>query len=108
MTAPSRTICNIAAICVSAAITAYLNVPADAQQVQWNKLPRMQLEKQYAGPFQDTVIQRWRDPADDMICYLYIPITAAHTPPDATGYVQYGTSNIGSISCIGPVPTKKK
>jgi len=34
-----------------------------------SKLPRMQLERQFAGPLQDTVIQRWRDPVDGTICY---------------------------------------
>jgi hypothetical protein len=77
-------------------------VPAAAQQTEWAKLPRMQLERQFAGPLQDTVIQRWRDPADGMICYIYLPITAQHTPPTQSGYVQYGANVIGSISCTAP------
>jgi len=41
----------------------------EAQQERaWSELPRMQLERQFAGPLQDTVIQRWRDPADGTIC----------------------------------------
>ena len=32
-----------------------------AQQTQWYQLPRMQLERQYAGPLKDPVVQRWRD-----------------------------------------------
>ena len=60
----------------------------------------MQLERQFAGPLQDTIIQRWRDPVDGMICYIYLPITAAHTPPTPTGYVQYGANTIGGISCL--------
>jgi hypothetical protein len=75
-------------------------VGAAAQQGDWNKLPRMQLERQFAGPLQDTIIQRWRDPVDGMICYIYLPITAAHTPPTPTGYVQYGANTIGGISCL--------
>ncbi|MFZ2008224.1 MAG: hypothetical protein WAV02_24305 [Stellaceae bacterium] len=73
----------------------------------WPTLPRMQLERQFAGPFQDTVIQRWRDPGDGTICYLYIPITAEHSPPTASGYVQYGANPIGSISCF-PNPTPEE
>jgi hypothetical protein len=73
---------------------------ARAQQQPWDQLPRMQLERQFAGPLQDTIIQRWRDPADGTICYIYLPITAAHTPPTASGYVQYGANTIGSISCV--------
>jgi hypothetical protein len=61
---------------------------------------RMQLERQFAGPLQDTIVQRWRDPVDGMICYIYLPITAAHTPPTPSGYVQYGANSIGSISCV--------
>src|SRR5690242_8591751 len=80
--------------------------PAGAQQQspqqssEWNKLPRMQLEQQFAGPLQDTVIQRWRDQADGAVCYIYLPITAAHSTPTASGFVQYGANAIGSISCF--------
>jgi hypothetical protein len=78
-----------------------LSAGAQQQQpVEWAKLPRMQLERQFAGPLQDTVIQRWRDPVDGVICYLYLPITAPHSPPTASGYVQYGANTIGSLSCI--------
>ncbi len=76
----------------------------------------MQLERQFAGPLQDTIIQRWRDPADGTICYIYLPITAPHSPPTGSGYVQYGSNTIGSISCVTPVrppppappPTRRK
>jgi hypothetical protein len=82
-----------------------LPLPALAQQREWDKLPRMQLERQFAGPLQDTIIQRWRDPADGTICYIYLPITAQHSPPSQAGFVQYGANTIGSISCIAaPVP----
>jgi hypothetical protein len=60
----------------------------------------MQLERQFAGPLQDTIVQRWRDPADGTVCYIYLPISAAHTPPTAAGFVQYGANTIGSISCV--------
>jgi hypothetical protein len=73
---------------------------AEAQAVQWNGMPRMQLERQFAGPLKDTVIQRWRDPADGTVCYIYLPINAPHTPPVQSGYVQYGPNTIGSISCM--------
>jgi hypothetical protein len=66
----------------------------------WTQLPRMQLERQFAGPLQDTLIQRWRDPVDGTVCYIYMPITAAHSQPTASGYVQYGSNIIGSISCM--------
>jgi hypothetical protein len=80
-----------------------LPLPAAAQQQQpteWAKLPRMQLERQFAGPLQDTIIQRLRDPVDGTICYIYLPITAVHSAPTASGYVQYGANTIGSISCV--------
>lgn len=73
---------------------------AQQQQSQWANLPRMQLERQFAGPLQDTVVQRWRDPVDGSVCYIYLPITAQHTPPTASGYVEYGANVIGSISCF--------
>lgn len=70
------------------------------QPSEWAKLPHMHLERQFAGPLQDTIVQRWRDPADGTVCYIYLPITAAHTPPTPSGYVQYGANTIGSISCL--------
>ena len=66
------------------------------------QLPHMKLERQFAGPLQDTVIQRWRDPADGTVCYVYLPIAVEHSPPTATGFVQYGANSIGSISCFAP------
>jgi hypothetical protein len=73
--------------------------PQQQQPVTWNQLPRMLLERQFAGPLQDTIVQRWRDPVDGTICYIYLPITAPHSPPTQSGYVQYGANTIGSISC---------
>jgi len=91
----------------AAAGAALIPFAAAAQQPQespqWSKMPRMQLEWQFAGPLQDTIVQRWRDPHDGTICYIYLPITAAHSAPTAQGFVQYGSNTIGSISCIaGP------
>src|SRR5580765_2317315 len=60
---------------------------------------RMKLEGQYPGPLQDTTIERWRDPVDGTVCYIYLPIAVAHAPGPA-GYVQYGAANIGSMSCF--------
>jgi hypothetical protein len=90
--------CAVAAVILSAA-------PAMAQKVEWAKMPTMRLERQFAGPLQDTIIQRWRDPADGTVCYVYLPITAAHSPPTESGYVQYGSNTIGSISCSVPSST---
>jgi hypothetical protein len=70
------------------------------QPMAWNQLPRMVLERQFAGPLQDTIVQRWRDPVDGTVCYIYLPITAPHSPPTQSGYVQYGANTIGSISCM--------
>ena len=80
---------------------------APGQQTQqsaviWENMPRMQLQQQYAGPLKDTTIQRWRDPETNLICYVYLPFTAAHTSPNPTSYVQYGPNVIGSISCVSP------
>src|SRR5262245_26855159 len=81
-------------------VACLIPLSASAQQAEWGKLPRMQLERQFAGPLQDTVIQRWRDPVDGTICYVYLPFTAPHSPPTASGYVQYGSTTIGSLSCV--------
>ena len=82
---------------------------AFAQAVTWDTIPTMQLEGLYRGPLRDTVVQRWRDPVDGTVCYLYIPINAQHSAPNETGYVQYGPNVIGSVSCVAgktaaPVP----
>jgi hypothetical protein len=61
--------------------------------------PHMRLEAQYPGPLQDTTVERWRDPVDNTVCYIYLPIAVAHAPGPA-GLVQYGAANIGSISCF--------
>jgi hypothetical protein len=73
---------------------------------EWEKLPRMQLQRQFAGPLQDTVIQRLVDPVDGTVCYLYLPISAPHSPPTNSGFVEYGASNIGTINCFAG-PNKK-
>ena len=63
----------------------------------------MQLERQFSGPLQDTVIQRLRDPVDGTICYVYLPISAPHSATTSSGFVQYGAVAIGTISC-SPAP----
>jgi hypothetical protein len=86
--------------------TTLLALPSVGQAQQqrspttWSELPHLQLERQFAGPLQDTIVQRWRDPGDGTVCYIYLPISAAHSPPTASGYVQYGANAIGSISCF--------
>jgi hypothetical protein len=62
---------------------------------------RMKLEGQYAGPLQDTAIQRWRDPVDGTICYVYLPVAVPHEP-GPNNLVQYAAANIGTISCMAP------
>ena len=50
------------------------------------------------------MIQRLRDPVDGTICYLYLPISAPHSPVTSTGFVQYGPNAIGSINCMPGTP----
>jgi hypothetical protein len=64
----------------------------------------MQLERQFAGPLRDTVVQRWRDTADGTVCYIYLPISAQHSLPTPSGFVNYGGNTIGSISCLSGPP----
>jgi hypothetical protein len=71
----------------------------DQQQPAPPQFPRLELQGQYAGPLVGTVIQRWRDPVDGTICYLYLPMVVQHKPAPS-GYVQYGSNSIGSISCM--------
>ncbi len=68
-------------------------------------LMRMVLEGQFTGPLQDTIIQRWHDPVDGTVCYIYLPVAVARSAGPA-GLVQYGSANIGSLSCFaGPKPS---
>jgi hypothetical protein len=84
----------------AAILASLLASPALAQQSDWETMPRMELEWQYAGPLRDTVIQRWRDPVGGVVCYIYLPVIASHSPPTPNGYVQYGANGIGTISCL--------
>lgn len=90
----------------SLALPAFSSGPAQAQQPAaqgWDSFPTMILEQVYRAPLRDTVIQRWRDPVNSVICYLYVPIStpfAAAQPGNA--FVQYGPNHIGSISCVNP------
>ena len=59
----------------------------------------MAVEGNFAGPLRDTLIQRLRDPNDGTVCYLYLPISVTHGPPQEDGIVRYGANGIGSISC---------
>jgi hypothetical protein len=59
----------------------------------------MRLEAEFPGPLKDTTIERWRDPVDGSVCYIYLPIAVAHGE-GPNGLVQYGAANIGSISCF--------
>jgi len=69
------------------------------QQAQPPQFPHMELQAQFAGPLAGTVVQRWRDPVDGTICYIYLPMVVHHKPAPS-GYVEYGNNTIGSISCI--------
>lgn len=70
---------------------------------EWETFPTMLLEKIFRGPLRDTIIQRWRDPVDGTVCFLYLPISSPLTsPPSGQAYAQYGPNQIGSISCVHP------
>lgn len=70
--------------------------------------PHMELQAQYAGPFADTLIQRWRDPIDGRVCYIYLPANVKHAPLEKPGgFFDYGANSIGSISCGAPGPQIK-
>ncbi len=72
------------------------------------RLPHMALQAQYAGPLADTVVQRWRDPVDGTVCYLYLPIVVHHSKSKVPGYVEYGGNYVGSIACMPPQPAAPK
>lgn len=75
------------------------NTPAPAQPQPAPQIGHMQLQAQYMGPLRDTVIQRWRDPVDGTVCYIYLPVIVQHGA-GPNNLVQYGANSIGSISCL--------
>ena len=106
-----RCVLALAAVAASPCAMAQQPAPAPQQQQQqpqstWDTLPRMQLERQFAGPLRDTIVQRWRDPVDGTVCYIYLPISAQHSPPTPSGFVNYGSNSIGSISCAPGAPAR--
>ncbi len=74
-----------------------------ANSPQSPQFPHMRLERQFAGPLKDTLVQRWRDPVDGTVCYIYLPVAVMHSAPLPNGLVQYGGNSIGSISCFASV-----
>jgi hypothetical protein len=65
------------------------------------------LEGQFRGPFQDTLIQRWSDKSNGVVCYLYIPVIVPGSPSGLNSGAQpspkvYGPNQLGSISCVSP------
>ena len=61
----------------------------------------LKLEKNFPGPFRDTIIQRWVDQKNGVVCYLYIPVVAEPSKVATEKTLRvYGPNYIGSISCL--------
>jgi hypothetical protein len=58
------------------------------------------METQFEGPLKDTVVQRWRDPATGVLCYIYLPVIVPHSQPLQNGMVHYDANPTGTISCV--------
>lgn len=82
---------------------AHSEQPASAapQSASAPKLPQLTLTKQFAGPLEDTAIQRFVDQDTGVVCYLYTPYVV-NRDRDSAGRIVYGANNIGSISCVAP------
>ena len=74
------------------------------QQQSPTTIGRWEMQAQFEGPLKDTVVQRWRDPATGVLCYIYLPVIVQHSQPLQNGMVHYGSNGTGSISCVGPKP----
>ena len=72
----------------------------DAAANDPSQIGRMDIEAQFKGPLQDTLIQRLRDPATGAVCYVYLPVRVQHSQPMEDGVVVYGSNAVGSISCL--------
>lgn len=87
-------------------------VKQDNARANGRQLESFVLEAQFAGPHQDTIIQRWSDRARNNTCYLYIPVVVPTLPSPKDQNTQagvsqaakqpkvYGANNLGSISCV--------
>lgn len=59
---------------------------------------KMEYVDQWDGPFEQTVILKWADPSDGVVCYLYSPKTLA---TNSVNFKQrFDGNNTGSISCV--------
>ena len=84
-----------------ASSTAYADASTRLAAEDRSQALRMKLDGQYPGPLKDTTIQRWHDPVDGTVCYIYLAVFVPHSagPP---GFVQYGQADTGAISCLHP------
>jgi hypothetical protein len=76
------------------------NQPPAITDHQQSAAGHWEMQAQFEGPLKDTVVQRWRDPATGVLCYIYLPIIVQHSQPLQNGMVHYGSNGTGSISCV--------
>ncbi len=79
--------------------------PRPPQPPEPEEADQLVLEATYPGPFEGTLIQRVRDPATHVICYLYVPEQVAHTREDER--IDYGSATLGSIDCVADGPGRR-
>lgn len=80
-----------------------------AQKLEWQRAPRMTLERQFAGPLMDTIIQRLRDPVDGSVCYVYLPISASHTEKTKAATCNtVPTRSARSVAQLPPTPCRPR
>ena len=95
-----------AAVWLSGALfSQFAAAQAEAQGNPKSQADSFILEGQFRGPFQDTLIQRWFDRSNGVVCYLYIPVIVPGTPSGLGQGGQpsprvYGPNQLGSISCV--------
>jgi len=78
----------------------YISEQTSSADATAPKLSNWTLAAQFPGPLKDTVVQRWVDPDNGAICYIYLPVVVEHGKPLSNGLVHYDQNSIGSISCI--------
>lgn len=59
---------------------------------------QMEYVDKWDGPFKQTVILKWADPSDGVVCYLYSPTTLATNSVNFEP--RFDGNNAGSISCV--------
>jgi len=77
--------------------------------VQAEQPPEMPTVTEWSGPFKETVIAKYYDRAEGVICYIYAPLNIGTSVScGSNGCGTHFNGDIGSISCVKVTTNPKK